>query len=134
MPAWLYQSPILLSFSSSPFFVSEMATLVAGTPWMRIRVFPELAPPFLFRRHFRRNSSVRASIDSDVPVRVRFAPSPTGNLHVGGARTALFSYLFARFLFKFFLLFIIFLCSTLSILMIFLFCSLFLFLLHDIWP
>ncbi len=31
-----------------------------------------------------------------VPVRVRFAPSPTGYLHVGGARTALFNYLFAR--------------------------------------
>jgi glutamyl-tRNA synthetase len=30
------------------------------------------------------------------PVRVRFAPSPTGFLHVGGARTALFNWLFAR--------------------------------------
>ncbi|HEY6221508.1 MAG TPA: glutamate--tRNA ligase [Candidatus Eisenbacteria bacterium] len=30
------------------------------------------------------------------PVRVRFAPSPSGYLHVGGARTALFNYLFAR--------------------------------------
>ncbi|MCZ6478559.1 MAG: glutamate--tRNA ligase [Gemmatimonadetes bacterium] len=30
------------------------------------------------------------------PPRVRFAPSPTGHLHVGGARTALFNYLFAR--------------------------------------
>ena len=30
------------------------------------------------------------------PVRVRFAPSPTGYLHVGGARTALFNWLFAR--------------------------------------
>ncbi len=29
-------------------------------------------------------------------VRVRFAPAPTGRLHVGGARTALFNYLFAR--------------------------------------
>jgi glutamyl-tRNA synthetase len=29
-------------------------------------------------------------------VRVRFAPSPTGFLHVGGARTALYNYLFAR--------------------------------------
>ena len=29
-------------------------------------------------------------------VRVRFAPSPTGNLHIGGARTALFNYLFAK--------------------------------------
>lgn len=30
------------------------------------------------------------------PLRVRFAPSPTGFLHVGGARTALFNYLLAR--------------------------------------
>ncbi|TMA43397.1 MAG: glutamate--tRNA ligase, partial [Deltaproteobacteria bacterium] len=29
-------------------------------------------------------------------VRTRFAPSPTGSLHIGGVRTALFSYLFAR--------------------------------------
>ena len=29
-------------------------------------------------------------------VRVRFAPSPTGYLHIGGVRTALFNYLFAR--------------------------------------
>ena len=28
--------------------------------------------------------------------RVRFAPSPTGNLHIGGARTALFNWLYAR--------------------------------------
>lgn len=30
------------------------------------------------------------------PVRVRFAPSPTGSLHVGGARTALFNWAYAR--------------------------------------
>ena len=30
------------------------------------------------------------------PVRVRFAPAPTGYLHIGGARTALFNWLFAR--------------------------------------
>lgn len=29
-------------------------------------------------------------------VRVRFAPSPTGHLHIGGARSALFNYLFAK--------------------------------------
>ena len=29
-------------------------------------------------------------------VRVRYAPSPTGNLHIGNARTALFNYLFAK--------------------------------------
>lgn len=33
---------------------------------------------------------------SEKPVRVRFAPSPTGPLHIGGMRTALFNYLFAR--------------------------------------
>lgn len=32
----------------------------------------------------------------DTPVRVRFAPSPTGKLHVGGARTAIFNWAFAR--------------------------------------
>jgi glutamyl-tRNA synthetase len=31
-----------------------------------------------------------------MPVRTRFAPSPTGMLHIGGARTALFNYLFTR--------------------------------------
>ncbi len=32
----------------------------------------------------------------DKPVRVRFAPSPTGSLHVGGARTAMFNWLLAK--------------------------------------
>jgi glutamyl-tRNA synthetase len=35
-------------------------------------------------------------LSKDSPVRVRFAPSPTGSLHVGGARTALYNLLFAR--------------------------------------
>ena len=34
--------------------------------------------------------------DQDKQIRVRFAPSPTGHLHVGGARTALYNYLYAR--------------------------------------
>ena len=34
--------------------------------------------------------------DQAAPPRVRFAPSPTGYLHVGGARTALFNWLLAR--------------------------------------
>jgi glutamyl-tRNA synthetase len=32
----------------------------------------------------------------DKKVRVRFAPSPTGGLHLGGVRTVLFNYLFAK--------------------------------------
>jgi glutamyl-tRNA synthetase len=35
-------------------------------------------------------------METESSVRVRFAPSPTGYLHVGGARTALFNWLFAR--------------------------------------
>jgi len=33
---------------------------------------------------------------SERPVRTRFAPSPTGLLHVGGARTALFNWIYAK--------------------------------------
>lgn len=84
--------------------VEAMASLV-GSPWLRVRILPEVAPPFFhqaaaFRPHVsirRRRFSVSASA-GEGEVRVRFAPSPTGNLHVGGARTALFNYLFARFL------------------------------------
>ena len=36
------------------------------------------------------------SVQTSTPVRTRFAPSPTGYLHIGGARTALFNWLFAR--------------------------------------
>ncbi|KAI3938081.1 hypothetical protein MKW98_018637 [Papaver atlanticum] len=88
-----------------------MASLV-GSPWMRIRALPDFSSPFIRHSSFyklkpfplRRNFSIiAASISSpgfrkkdEGEVRVRFAPSPTGNLHVGGARTALFNYLFAR--------------------------------------
>ena len=34
--------------------------------------------------------------DINEQVRVRIAPSPSGNLHIGTARTALFNYLFAK--------------------------------------
>ncbi|MCL4472779.1 MAG: glutamate--tRNA ligase [Actinobacteria bacterium] len=44
------------------------------------------------------DSAVPAGGPVPGPVRVRFAPSPTGTLHVGSARTALYNYLFARHL------------------------------------
>ncbi|XRB05568.1 glutamyl-tRNA synthetase [Pycnococcus provasolii] len=42
------------------------------------------------------SSAAAAASPSSSAIRVRFAPSPTGNLHVGGARTALFNWLYAR--------------------------------------
>ena len=39
---------------------------------------------------------MRSVSDSQKTVRVRFAPSPTGKLHIGGARTALFNWAYAR--------------------------------------
>ncbi|KAL5707269.1 glutamate--tRNA ligase [Ranunculus cassubicifolius] len=89
--------------------VQTMAAALVGSPLSKnIGSFPELSHSFMrqsssyvlsFSKN-RRSFSVYAS--SELPekklneVRVRFAPSPTGNLHVGGARTALFNYLFAR--------------------------------------
>ncbi|MGE5474000.1 MAG: glutamate--tRNA ligase [Ignavibacteriales bacterium] len=35
-------------------------------------------------------------MSNNAKVKVRFAPSPTGHLHIGGARTALFNYLYAK--------------------------------------
>lgn len=86
-----------------------MATLV-GSPLLRIRSFTEGSQPFIRQSSsyvlrfskYQRNFGIFASSNVEYPtkkdgeVRVRFAPSPTGNLHVGGARTALFNYLFAR--------------------------------------
>ncbi|KEH18015.1 glutamyl-tRNA synthetase [Medicago truncatula] len=82
-----------------------MAALSNSSPWTKLAT-PSLPFPFLHQSYssytsrifsFRRKFSVNAlSQQQSLPVRVRFAPSPTGNLHVGGARTALFNYLFAR--------------------------------------
>jgi nondiscriminating glutamyl-tRNA synthetase len=42
------------------------------------------------------NSYIRGGFTMSSDIRVRYAPSPTGHLHIGNARTALFNYLFAR--------------------------------------
>ena len=54
-------------------------------------------PSVLLRLVERRGTMrCRSTESGQEGVRVRFAPSPTGNLHVGGARTALFNWLVAR--------------------------------------
>jgi len=47
-------------------------------------------------KRFRNSRSTQIAMSTMDPVRVRFAPSPTGTLHVGGARTALFNWLLAK--------------------------------------
>jgi len=44
----------------------------------------------------RARNAAETSIPMSVPIVTRFAPSPTGFLHIGGARTALFNWLYAR--------------------------------------
>ena len=54
-------------------------------------------PSVLLRLVERRGTMrCRSTESGQEGVRVRFAPSPTGNLHVGGARTALYNYLYAQ--------------------------------------
>ena len=50
-------------------------------PWFRVIMNRQ----YLYKKFYMTNS-----------VRVRFAPSPTGPLHIGGVRTALYNYLYAR--------------------------------------
>jgi glutamyl-tRNA synthetase len=52
--------------------------------------FPALQPSNDFENPLRKTALAMEN------VRVRFAPSPTGALHIGGVRTALFNYLFAQ--------------------------------------
>lgn len=87
-----------------------MAALVGSPSWIKLRSLGDftLANPLIllassplkisanFVPRPCRRLSITASAAQEGPVPVRFAPSSSGNLHVGGARTALFNYLFAR--------------------------------------
>ena len=61
----------------------EIATVCCSTPAILACIANSSSPGTRVRRR-------------GMPVRTRFAPSPTGLLHIGGARSALFNYLFSR--------------------------------------
>jgi len=71
---------------------------------LRSPPLPSAAPPSCaFASRFSSNSNTTttsntcsSSNDTTAPIRTRFAPSPTGSLHLGGLRTALFCHVFAR--------------------------------------
>src|SRR6185503_6712395 len=86
---------------------SELSQHRLGKPWGARRIQASAARSFLWgaltpaaRRvygsGFATRCAPRTSENTRMSVRVRFAPSPTGFLHVGGARTALYNYLHAR--------------------------------------
>eukprot|EP00968_Pinguiococcus_pyrenoidosus_P016570 scaffold1610_cov257-Pinguiococcus_pyrenoidosus.AAC.23 len=54
------------------------------------------APRRQSHRVLRMRAALKMALADGPPPRVRFAPSPTGTLHVGGARTALYNFLVAR--------------------------------------
>lgn len=62
----------------------------------RLLKFPLWSTSIRGRRGAKLSTSRSQSTPPSSEVRVRFAPSPTGSLHIGGARTALFNWLYAR--------------------------------------
>ena len=72
-------------------------TMVLATLSMAGRTLAAFAPVVRqAHRSVSRLADLEARMCASGDVRTRFAPSPTGSLHVGGARTALFSWLKAR--------------------------------------
>src|SRR6266511_2433126 len=87
--------------------MNAMTTPKTIQPWPIRRRGAGLPPPLrrrccLVRSRSRRSRRVVTVISlriprlEDVTVRVRFAPSPTGSLHIGSVRTTLYNYFFAR--------------------------------------
>src|SRR5690625_1546889 len=69
-------------FPVNPPFIADMGRGIYGWGLLKLRACPPVC------------NTAMSTVSP--PVRTRFAPSPTGDLHMGGARTALFAWLAAR--------------------------------------
>ena len=77
-----------------PSFSLTGAASAGHLAWPSLQQLSCSASSNSFKRSLRTYSSLHNPIIG--PVRTRFAPSPTGSLHLGGLRTALFCHVFAR--------------------------------------
>ncbi len=92
-PTWSTASPRLIEYITAFMTLLPGDVLLTGTP--------EGVGPLALRRRGRgrgrrRRRAREHGAMTDTPVRCRFAPAPSGSLHVGNVRSALFSWLFAR--------------------------------------
>lgn len=80
-----------------PISFALIAMSAPQLPRLRLRMLRNAVPS---ARNQRLYSSIASSLSASAtgarPARLRFAPSPTGYLHLGGLRTALFNHLYAR--------------------------------------
>ena len=89
--------PLRVARLADPRRVRSVGRRLGLRPAALVRVLPGDADPGLFHHVPRRAPAARRrDPGADAPSRVRIAPSPTGPLHIGTARTALFNFLHAR--------------------------------------
>jgi len=84
------------AFVSGPVFLSRGRGFAAGSRRRAARIVCTATPPVKVGADVDSRVEAGKALSAQGVERVRFAPSPTGALHVGGARTALYNWLHAK--------------------------------------